>query len=119
MFFFRHKPHKKHFANKEQGRTDVKVESSPGKLLLDTLLANNLQQIRKTLGTSPDIIIRQFEVGSIQNQVAVIYVDGLIDKKVVGDLVDAVGDALKSMTAEKNLFDVIKNHVLTMGEVKR
>jgi len=50
-------------------------------------LSDNLDEIRKKLGNSSDIVIRQFECGSSRIPAAAVYADGLIDKEMVDDFV--------------------------------
>lgn len=87
-------------------------------------LKDNLHRIRQEFGNSPDVIIREFEIGSYQVQVAAVYTDGLTDKKMVGDfvmrslMIDTAEETFKNMVSDKNVFDFIKNNALTIGEVK-
>ncbi|GAA3314961.1 hypothetical protein GCM10020331_008820 [Ectobacillus funiculus] len=76
-------------------------------------LQENLHQIRQAVGNSPDVIIREFEIGSSQDQVAVVYIDGLADKKnMVSDFVlrslmlDTAEETFKkNMVSDKSIFD--------------
>lgn len=86
-------------------------------------LKENLQQIKKQLGNSPDVKIREFEIAS-QIQAAAVFVDNLTDKKLVDDfvmrslMVDTAHETLKNMASDKNIVDFIINNVLTLGEVQ-
>lgn len=86
-------------------------------------LKENLQQIRKQLGNSPDVKIREFEIAS-QIQAAAVFVDNLTDRKLVDDfvmrslMVDTAHETLKNMASDKNIVDFIINNVLTLGEVQ-
>ena len=87
-------------------------------------LKDNLHQIRQEVGNSPDVIIREFKLGSSQVQVAAVYTDGLADKKMVGDfvmrslMIDTAEETFKSMVSDQNVFDLIKDNALSIGEVK-
>lgn len=100
------------------------VNSERGKLPLYPLLIDNLQHIRTQLGHSPDITIRQFEVGSLGTQVAVVYTNGMTDQKVVNEfilhslLIDATKETFDRLAENKSIFDFIRTNAVTIGEVK-
>lgn len=88
-------------------------------------LKTNLNNIKKDLGNSPDIVIREFELGGNPKiRVAAIYMDGLADKKMVSDfilhslMVDSAGESLEKLATDKNVFQFIKHNALTIGEIK-
>jgi spore germination protein KA len=95
-----------------------------GAFSLHHLLKDNLHQIRQELGNSPDVIIREFELGSSEVQIAVVYNSGLADKMMVGDfvmrslMIDSAEKIYKNMESDKNIFDFIKNNAFAVGEVK-
>ncbi|UJF31686.1 spore germination protein [Paenibacillus hexagrammi] len=87
-------------------------------------LEDNLQQIRVQFGQSPDITIRQFEVGATFTPVAVIYTDGIIDKDLVNTfilhslMIDSEREDFERLSKEKGIFEFIRTNALTVGEVK-
>ncbi|MDR6879247.1 spore germination protein KA [Bacillus sp. 3255] len=99
-------------------------EGSKTKSLLFPELSENLHYIRVLLGHSPDITIRQFELGSVGAQVAAVYTNGVTDRKMVNGFVlhalmtGIEKEAFDSMKKDKNLYDFIRDNALTIGEVK-
>lgn len=100
----------------------VSNTGTPRPLHLD--LKDNLHLIKQELGNSPDVVIREFEIGSQQVQVAAVFIDNLTDKKIVGDfvmrslMVDTAQETFKNSVSDKNVFDFIKDNALTLGEVQ-
>ena len=94
------------------------------KHLIDPRLSENLQYIRTQLGNSPDITVRQFEVGGSLTQVAVVYTNGVTDKKSVNEfilhslMIDTAKETFDRLAAGKSMFDFVHNNALTVGEVK-
>ncbi|XBL76399.1 spore germination protein [Bacillus thuringiensis] len=85
-----------------------------------------LQLLRKNVATDADITIREFKIGQTDVNVAIVYVNGLIDKELINE------NVLKSLMV--NFFEVykfeislatsdeikmfLKNYVLTIGSLK-
>jgi spore germination protein KA len=83
------------------------------KISLSYKLQENLDYIRKQLGHSPDITIRQLDTGESSISVAVVYTDGIVDKDIVNDFI------LKSLqsknnTKDKDFFTMIKRMLLLL-----
>jgi len=56
------------------------------KLLLDKNLSANLNEIKQTLGNSPDVVIREFRPALMRKRhAALIYIDGLVDSITAND----------------------------------
>ncbi|WP_231597633.1 spore germination protein [Bacillus sp. SA1-12] len=89
-------------------------------------LTDNLENIKKTLGNSSDIVIRDFHSGNNGNiHLGIIYTEGLVNKTFVQDfiletlMVEIRETNLNpTMTNSANLFDIIKSHSLPIGEIK-
>ncbi len=119
---FRIRFHKKEERKKRSKNEEISWDTDGPSLHHD--LKENLQQIKQEVGNSPDVIIREFEIGSSQVQIAAVYIDGLADKNMVGDfvmrslMIDTAEETFKNMVSDKNIFDFIKNNALTVGEVK-
>lgn len=84
-------------------------------------LDQNLQQIRAALGQSPDITIRELEIGDAPGKAAVAYTDNISDKNMINRFIlDTLMNAparLSSVPERKTLFDFIRSNALTVGEV--
>src|SRR5690348_10801078 len=119
--FKRHLIHKKMGREKQRG-TEESIKDT-GENTLSYNLKENLQHIRQEVGNSPDVVIREFGIGSPQVQVAVVFIDNLIDKKLVDNfvmrslMVDTTQETFKSKILNKNVFEFIKDNALTVGEV--
>ncbi|PWU03046.1 MAG: spore germination protein, partial [Bacteroidetes bacterium] len=119
---FRHLFNKK--PDREKTRINQEKSSNSDKIFLSLNLNENLQQIRQNVGNSPDVVIREFEIGSSQIQIAAVYTSGLADKNMVSDfvmrslMIDTVDVTFQNGVSEENIFDFIKDNALTVGEVK-
>ncbi|MBM7553351.1 spore germination protein [Thalassobacillus pellis] len=88
---------------------------------LDQNLTNNLNKIKKELGNSTDLVIREFTIGNNPAlNAAIIYMNGLVDEQTVSEF---VLESIKIETPEvetatkKGIFDFIKTHVLSVGKI--
>lgn len=86
----------------------------------------NIDHIKKTLGDSSDIVIRDFHAGENgELNLGVIFTDGLADKTLIQDfvletlMVEVRGVPLDSnLSRESNIFDLIKSRSLPVAETK-
>jgi spore germination protein KA len=83
--FNRHFIHKKMGGTKRRGKEETARDTDEN--YLSDNLKDNLQQMRQEIGNSPDVVIREFKIGSLQVQVAVVFIDNMVDKKLVDDFV--------------------------------
>lgn len=91
-----------------------------------TKLEQNITEIKKTLGDSSDLVIREFSAGTDgKMHIAVIYTDGLTDKtfvqdSVIGPLMLEIRKATLSseVMENKNHLDVLKEFSIASGETK-
>jgi spore germination protein KA len=119
---FRHLFNKK--PDREKTRINQEKSSNSDKIFLSLNLNENLQQIRQNVGNSPDVVIREFEIGNSRVQIAAVYTSGLADNNMVSDfvmrslMIDTVDEAIQNEVTEKNIFDFVKDNALTVGEVK-
>ncbi|MEK4229317.1 spore germination protein [Solibacillus sp. FSL H8-0538] len=90
-------------------------------LLLHTSLQENLQEIKKTVGNSNDVIIRMLNIGKSKEQlIGIIYTDGLADKSVITDFImdSLVLDIESSSTnSSQQALEFLKDYCLTVGDV--
>ena len=90
---------------------------------LYTDLNTNLEKIKSELGNSPDLNIRHFELGSFQAQAAAVFVDTLVDSKLVEEFImrslmtNTAQESLENISADKSVFDFIKDNAMTIREV--
>lgn len=90
------------------------------------ILQHNLRVIRETIGHSPDVIFRQFQMGGCGWEMAVVYIDGLIDKtalqeQVVKPLMNH--PALSELQADdqptaEQIKQTVKNTVISLTGVQ-
>ncbi|KKM11411.1 hypothetical protein SY88_08800 [Clostridiales bacterium PH28_bin88] len=94
-------------------------------IFLSRGLAANLRQVRSILGDSPDIVVREFDIGVHPPvRAALVFVDGLAGKPSVHEHImkSLMLDASRTGTVEKqspglSMAD-IKESLLTMADVK-
>ena len=104
--------------------TDKEILRPNGGLSLNYHLKDNIQQLKQELGNSPDIVIREFEMGNPKVIIAAIYTSGLADQNMVSEfvmhslMIDSIDETHINRIPEKNIFDFIKDNALTIGEVK-
>ncbi|WP_405175402.1 spore germination protein [Paenibacillus sp. FSL H8-0261] len=85
-------------------------------------LQENIEHIKKALGNSTDLVIRDFFIGSKQQmKAAIFYTDGLADSKAIQDfilesLVLEIPDL--SLEPDSDNYSLLKNHMLTVGDIK-
>lgn len=88
-------------------------------------LKANLALISQVFGTSTDVVIRQFTIGTKKEiEAAIIYVDGMADNSLINEsilrpLMVDVKKAERYDLRPGNALEVIQTDILTVGEVKR
>lgn len=88
-------------------------------------LQENLTTIKNVLGSSNDVVIREFTIGKDQKiNAVVIYIDGLSDDDTVNNLIlktlmidIRVSNLNVSSSNNTDWFELIKNHSLSFGEI--
>ncbi|MGD8191358.1 spore germination protein [Brevibacillus ginsengisoli] len=87
-------------------------------------LNNNLMRITQELGASPDVIIREFQIGQPVTRVAAIYTDGLVDKDLVSQFINRTLKINSNETISEvpeppgKMFDYIKENALMTDQLK-
>ncbi|QXE20802.1 spore germination protein [Clostridium sp. 001] len=108
--------------------TNVSGENSKGKIpqpKLSTSLEDNLNVLKNILGSSSDIIYRQFSFGSkLQINAAIIFLEGMTEKATINELIikPFMYDSKLCNLENKLKLDsmsVIKNCMLSVGNVKQ
>ena len=119
-FFWNRSENNKKLSPDQNENTDLKKS---GNIPLYTDLNTNLEKIKSELGNSPDLIIRHFELGSFQAQAAAVFVDTLVDSKLVEEFImrslmtNTAQESLENISADKSVFDFIKDNAMTIREV--
>ncbi|UOQ94634.1 spore germination protein [Halobacillus shinanisalinarum] len=105
-----------------EGKRDKNNTTDTGNDHFDNELANNLKKIKKELGNSSDLIVRKFTIGDdLCLNAAAIYMDGLVDEKTVNEFVlesIKVESSEEGAINQKNVFEFINTHAISVGEVK-
>jgi spore germination protein KA len=92
----------------------------------NTLLSSikaNIENIKTRMGNSEDLIIREFRIGSAsQTEIAIIYVDGMVDEKSIHQFIMEPlmlhGNVLENTESADNiLLDRLKMTLLTVGQI--
>nr|WP_245699650.1 spore germination protein [Paenibacillus glacialis] len=114
------------FKNPSLGNSDSSKEPEQTKVPLTINLQENLQHINNSLGNSSDIVIREIQIGSErQIKAAIIFTDGLADSKSIQNFIMeslmlniANADPNHLITSQEDIFQVLKDHFLTAGDIK-
>ncbi|MFJ7928239.1 spore germination protein [Peribacillus sp. NPDC096448] len=85
-------------------------------------LQYNFDHIKKTLGNSSDIIIRDFQAGKNgEIKLGIVYTDGLTDSASIQDLIlDTLMVEIRNSDLDVEVpdcFEMIKSHTLPIGEI--
>lgn len=114
--------------SKKEPSKDLEVSSNTNSSTfpLDTALSLSIEMIKKNIGHSPDVIIREVIVGDEkQTRVAIIYVDGLVDKNFVHEfilqpLMFSIRETkLKdSLDISGSIREILQKFSLTAGELQ-
>jgi spore germination protein KA len=102
---------------------ETKITSN--KQELSEHLDENLKNIKEALGNSGDLGIREFKMGKPSlHKVALIYINGLADKDIIGSAIieRLMGNVNNTESVDpqspSQLFTYIKENILTVGTVK-
>lgn len=102
------------------GGTDNPAQSPQ----LSSNLDDNLKEIRTILGDSPDLIIRKYEAMDGPDPAAAVYINGIIDKKIVELFIThALSFEILRQESDKTLtvtdkFAFVKEKALSIGKEK-
>lgn len=101
------------------------TEVNPNELEISQNLDENLKNIKEALGNSGDVAIREFKMGKPSlHKVALIYINGLADKMIIGNfiierLMGNVNDTeVVDPQSPSQLFSYINENILTVGTVE-
>ncbi|MXQ52910.1 spore germination protein [Shimazuella alba] len=89
-------------------------------------LDNNLEQLKERIGVSSDVIIRQIRFGKNRSlRAAIVYIDGLADKKSIQQnildplMLEIKGTELEELISlENNPLQLLKESILTAGDIQ-
>ncbi|WLD92750.1 spore germination protein [Alkalihalobacillus sp. AL-G] len=90
-----------------------------------TSLEKNIENIQKLLDSPNDLTIRRFALGNTMNSCSVIFIDGLVNKKLIHDKIIQniqleIGQQPDDSTESKaDLFEVISKKVVSVSDVKK
>ncbi len=89
---------------------------------LNSSLQNNIKQIKKTIGDSNDIIIREIKIGKLKDQsVGIIYTDGLVDQTIISNFImESLMLDMERMDVHisEDIINFLKDYCLTIGDIK-
>ncbi|MFJ7307288.1 spore germination protein [Peribacillus frigoritolerans] len=90
--------------------------------LISSDLQFNLDHIKKTVGNSSDIVIRDFQAGKNgEIKLGIVYTDGLTDSASIQDLIlDTLMVEIRNSdldVAVPDCFELIKSHILPVGGI--
>ncbi|MDQ0879409.1 spore germination protein [Peribacillus sp. V2I11] len=101
------------------------TEINSNKQEISKQLDENLKNIKEALGNSGDLAIREFKMGKPSlHKVALIYINGLADKEIIGSFIieRLMGNVNNTESVDpqspSQLFTYMKENILTVGTVK-
>lgn len=113
---------------KKQSRQPIqqnKQNSDSHSSQLHARLQDNIQQVKKMLGNSSDIVIREIQIGSAGLiHAGLFYTDGLTDKPSIQNFIkelllsDNHADLDQSISSQQNVLEILKNRFLGVGEIQ-
>ncbi|KUK34203.1 MAG: GerA spore germination protein, partial [Caldanaerobacter subterraneus] len=113
------------FFDKIFGKKNDKKEAKNGTLASNSLKVN-LDYIKNKLKDCDDVIYRDIWVGENQQyNLAIVFIDGLVDKDLINDhvlhslLLDSRQAAPSIEKIKGNLYEVIKKGTITGGDIKQ
>ncbi|HEU5139740.1 MAG TPA: spore germination protein [Bacillales bacterium] len=118
MGFRRNKQHTSE--QKKQHERDYPIDLSKD-------LSSNLQILKTSIGHSPDVVIRPFKLGNTDIDAAIVYIEGLADKRIINEHILSSlfrefphSEQCEKLREEKvpNIVGRIKNRILSVGEVR-
>ncbi|MDQ0483637.1 spore germination protein [Guptibacillus hwajinpoensis] len=88
-------------------------------------LEQNINEIKKTLGDSSDLVVREFKAGTNESMyIAVLYTDGLADKTLVQDFIIEPlmldirnADLTSKAFTNRSSLEILKTFSISSGEV--
>ncbi|MEA4924555.1 MAG: spore germination protein [Syntrophomonadaceae bacterium] len=103
-------------------KRQTQAESNGTKARLSKNMGENLQTLRKVLGDSSDVIIRQMKINLDSDvDAAVIYIDGLVDRVLLNhDILQPLMfnlHLIEDNGSHNQVLDFLKSSVLTVGQI--
>ncbi len=112
---------KKNPSPTQSNQQQNKVQTEP----LHVSLAENIQNIKKDLGSSDDIIIREICIGNERSmKIAVLYTDGLADKQTITDffmeslMQETNIEPVEQLSGGDQQLNMLKSRALQLGSNK-
>jgi spore germination protein KA len=110
----------------KQGQIQNQSSQTQQTIQISSDLKYNLDHVKKTLGNSSDIVLREFQAG-IKGEIklGIIYTDGLSNTDTIQDFIlETLMNKIRNLDLDSNVvnssnwFDVIKSHSLPVGDMK-
>ncbi|MER2108468.1 MAG: spore germination protein [Solibacillus sp.] len=92
--------------------------SSTEQRRLEKKLEMNVAIIKKVLGNSADLIVRESSIGSIENKFAMIYLKGLVNEEQVNNNILRILE-LNKKEIKTNLFNTVYEEMIALTEIEK
>lgn len=105
-------------------KEDTKTENSSEKILLSTKLDDNIKYIKTLFERCSDVVMRDFKINFHEPIDAfLVYIDGMVDKKLTANSILSSLQLNPGLIPDKkinktNTFNIIKDQLVSIGEVK-
>ncbi|OAB71910.1 spore gernimation protein KA [Paenibacillus crassostreae] len=107
---------------KSRGQDAVRAKQYTSTVPINISLSQTLSFLQSKLGNSPDFIIRDFsEKSTDSNFLAICYIEGLIDQKLLSDLIEALiteMDSAASYISDVHTATALLKKKLPMGNIQ-
>lgn len=105
------------FAKKQE--SDNPSKNQVNEKVLTDKFSENLQNIKTEMGESNDFVIREFTIGCDLCDGAILFIDGLVDTKLINENIikPLMYDARCGAEGKKDMISTIMKTMLTAGEV--
>ncbi|NLZ38475.1 MAG: spore germination protein [Firmicutes bacterium] len=109
---------KKEVPTKNRGSAAKKAENDDS-----PILSERLALIKKRLGESNDVVIREFSSSNDKVKMALLYIDGLVDKKMVNDnilqpiLSNTIANQYTEKLTSENALELLQKHITSASEL--
>ncbi|GIO15217.1 spore germination protein KA [Cohnella xylanilytica] len=102
--------------SRNQKTTEIAASDS-GSSSLPPDLEDKLQRTKQEIGFSNDLVVRELVFGSARERAAAVYIDNMVDKKMVGEFVlRSIMGGSEGEEPDPLSMDSLKNRLLPVGE---
>ncbi|MDC3413590.1 spore germination protein [Aquibacillus sp. 3ASR75-11] len=107
----------------KKGKGSTRSNEEDFSVNLTKQLDDNLKNLNKMLDNPSDLVIRELTIGSANHRCAIVFIDGLIDKKVVdGKILKNLQTQLQNKTlpsSDAAILDEVQREIISVSHVEQ